>query len=224
MPRLSFYILRQLIGPVVLFAFLMTCVIWLTQSLRLLDLVINRGQSMQTFAYLTVMILPNLLVIILPVAFFFGALYALHRMSNESELVVMASAGMSYAQIAAPVLMAAGIVMTACYLCGLYLMPLGQRAVKDKVVDIRADIGSALLSEGAFNAPAKGLTVFIRRIDPNGRVEGILVHDNRNQKNPITYFAEGGLLAGGHELADPARRDRAGGRRCAPDHRLGHGL
>lgn len=194
MPRLSFYILKQLIGPVVLFAFLMTCVIWLTQSLKLLDLVINRGQSAPTFLYLTLMILPNLLVIILPIAFFFGALYALHRMSNESELVVMSSAGMSHIQIATPVLAAAALVMAASYVCGLYLMPVCQRAMRDKVVDIRADIGSALLTEGAFNTPAKGLTVFIRKIGQDGRIEGILVHDNRTEKHPITYLAEGGAM------------------------------
>ena len=55
MPRLSFYVLRQLVGPVALFALLMTGVIWLTQSLRLLDLVINRGQSAPTFLYLTLL-------------------------------------------------------------------------------------------------------------------------------------------------------------------------
>lgn len=194
MTRLPYYILKQLIAPVLLFAFLMTCVIWLTQSLQLLDLVINRGQSIRTFVYLTILILPNLLVIILPIAFFFGALYALHRLSNESELVVMASAGMSHSQIAAPVMAAAAIIMAAGYLFGLYLMPLGQRALRETKVDIRADIGSALLNEGAFNTPAKGLTVFIRRIGANGHLEGILVHDNRNQKNPTTYFAENGLM------------------------------
>ena len=47
-------------------------------------------------------------------------------------------------------------------LCGLYLMPAGQRALNDKVLDIRADIGAALLNEGEFNTPAQGLTVFIR--------------------------------------------------------------
>ena len=34
MPRLSFYILKQLAGPVALFVLLLTGVIWLTQSLH----------------------------------------------------------------------------------------------------------------------------------------------------------------------------------------------
>jgi lipopolysaccharide export system permease protein len=194
MPRLSFYVLKQMMGPVALFAFLMTCVIWLTQSLHFLDLIINRGQSAATFAYLTILILPRLLVIILPIAFFSGTLYALSRLNTDSELVVMASAGFSRLQITVPVLIGAVIVMALTYLCSLYLMPAGQRAMNEKVVDIRADIGAALLNEGAFNTPAKGLTVFIREIDSNGGIYGALVHDNRNPKSPITYLAESGRI------------------------------
>ncbi len=89
LPRLSLYVFGQLIGPTALFAFLLTAVIWLTQSLRLLDLVINRGQSAPTFVYLTILILPGLLVIILPIAYFAGTLFALSKLNSDSELVVM---------------------------------------------------------------------------------------------------------------------------------------
>ncbi|MBU6298232.1 MAG: LPS export ABC transporter permease LptF [Alphaproteobacteria bacterium] len=194
MPRLSFYVLKQLIGPIALFAFLMTCVVWLTDSLRLLDLVINRGQSAPTFVYLTILILPSLLVIILPIAFFAGTLYALHRLNADSELVVMSSAGFSRAQLGLPVFIAAAIVMALTYLCGLYLMPAGQRTMKNKVVDIRADIGAAALNEGTFTPVSKGVTIFIREIDPDGRIRGVLVHDNRNPKHPISYLAESGQI------------------------------
>src|ERR1051326_6467714 len=105
-----------MIGPTLLFAFLLTAVIWLTQSLRLLDLVINRGQSATTFVYLTVLILPSLLVIILPIAYFAGTLYSLTKLNQDSELVVMASAGYSRAQLAAPVMAAAGIIIALTYL------------------------------------------------------------------------------------------------------------
>jgi len=194
MPRLSLYVLGQLIGPTALFAFLMTTVVWLTQSLRLLDLVINRGQSASTFVYLTLLILPSLVVIVLPISYFAGTLYALTRLNSDSELVVMSSAGYSRAQLAVPVMIAAAIVMAFTYLCGLYLMPAGQRAMKDKVLDIRADVGAALLDEGEFNTPAKGLTVFIRYLNSNGQMGGILVHDSRDKQQPTTYLAEKGQL------------------------------
>jgi lipopolysaccharide export system permease protein len=195
MPRISLYVLRQMIEPIALFTFLLTVVVWLSQSLRLLDLVINRGQSAPTFVYLSMLMLPQLMVIILPIAFFGGVLYGLHKLSVDSELIVMSASGYSRAQLAVPVLMAAGLVMAVTYFCGLYLMPLGQRAMKAEVVSIRADIGAALLTEGTFNTPAKGLTVFIRELSPDGHIRGILVHDNRNAKRPTTYIARGGVLA-----------------------------
>jgi lipopolysaccharide export system permease protein len=195
LPRLSTYVLGQMIGPTALFAFLLTAVIWLSQALRLLDLVINRGQSAPTFAYLTVLVLPSLLVIILPIAFFAGTLFALNKLNTDSELVVMSAAGFSRFQIAVPVFISAAIVMALTYLCGLYLMPAGQRLLNDKVVDIRADIGTALLNEGEFNTPALGLTVFIRALNSDGSIHGVMVHDNRDVKRPVTYLAEGGQLA-----------------------------
>ena len=63
------------------------------------------------------------------------------------------------------------------------------------MLDIRADIGAALLNEGEFNPPAPGLTVFIRQLSNDGQIRGILVHDSRDAKRPVTYLAERGVLA-----------------------------
>jgi lipopolysaccharide export system permease protein len=195
LPQLSWYVLGQILGPVALLTFLLTCVILLTQSLRLLDLVINRGQSAPTFVYLTVLIMPGLLVIILPIAYFFGTLFTLSRLNGDSELVVMASAGYSQRQLALPVFIAAALVMMITWICALWLMPAGQHALNTKVLDIRADIGAALLNEGEFNPPAPGLTVFIRQLGNDGQIRGILVHDSRDVHRPVTYLAERGVLA-----------------------------
>jgi len=194
MPKLSTYVLKQLIGPVALFAFLMTAVIWLEQALGRLDLIINRGQSAATFAYFTLLLVPTLLVIILPLAFFSGSLYALSRLQSDSELVVMASVGFSRWQMATPVLAAAALVMTLTYTCDLYLMPQGQRTMSAILLDIQANVGTAVLNEGTFNTQIKGLTVFIREIDSEGGIHGVLVHDNRNAKAPVTYLAESGQV------------------------------
>jgi lipopolysaccharide export system permease protein len=195
MPRLSFYILGQMLGPVAVLTVLLTSVIWLVNSLKFLDLVINRGQSAPTFLYLILLVLPTLLQIIMPIAFFFAALTTLQRLWGDSELVVMASAGYSLRQLCVPVLAAAGVVMVLTYACALWLAPAGQRALRDKVLDIRADMAGALLNEGEFNTASQGLTVFIRRLSGSGEIQGILVHDDRDKKHPVTYIAEKGILA-----------------------------
>jgi lipopolysaccharide export system permease protein len=194
-PQLSVYVLGQLLGPVAMLTVLLTSVIWLVEVLPLLDLVINRGQSAPTFLYLILLLLPTLLMIIMPIAFFFAVLFTLQRLSGDSELVVMASAGYSLRQLAMPVLSAAAIVMAVTYLCVLLLMPAGQRALGDKLGDIRADMAGALLNEGEFNTQQQGLTVFIRSMSSNGEIHNILVHDSRDKARPVTYIAEKGVLA-----------------------------
>jgi lipopolysaccharide export system permease protein len=74
-------------------------------------------------------------------------------------------------------------------------MPAGQRALREKVFEIRTDIGAAILQEGAFTTPSAGLTVFIRDIEAGGQINGILVHDSRSAQRPITYLAESGIVA-----------------------------
>ena len=195
LPSLSAYVLIQLMGPVAILTLLLTSVIWLVTSLPLLDLVINRGQSAPTFLYLMLLELPTPLTIIMPFAFFFAALFTLQRLAADSELVVMASAGYSLRQLAMPVLGAAAIIMVLTYACLLWLSPVGQRVLNDKLGDIRADMAGALLNEGDFNPAAPGLTVFIRQLSNNGDLQGILVHDSRDKLRPVTYIADKGILA-----------------------------
>src|SRR5882672_2251153 len=107
MRKLTRYLLHQILGPFLLFTLLLTLVVWMTQALRLLDLVINRGQSALVFAYLTLLMVPSLLVVIVPIALFGAAIFALNKLNADSELVVMWSAGVSRIQLAVPVLIAA---------------------------------------------------------------------------------------------------------------------
>ena len=193
--RLSLYILGQLLGPAALLVLLLTSVVWLISSLQYLDLVINRGQSALTFLYLILLVLPGLLAIIMPIAFFFATLTTLQRLQGDSELVVMASAGYSLRQLAMPVLGCGAIVMVLTYACLLYLAPAGQRTLRDKVLDIRADMAGALLNEGDFNNSQQGLTIFIRQMSNRGEIRNILVHDSRDRAHPVTYIAAKGILA-----------------------------
>jgi len=193
-PRLSFYVFGQMLGPVATLAFLLTAMIWMVYIMRFLELVISRGQPATTFLYLAMLYLPSVLFIILPFAFLFGSLFALQRLNSDSELVVMASAGYSMRQLAMPVLAAALVVAALTYCCNLYLAPAGQRALNEKKGDINADVGAALLSEGQFTNPSKGLTVFIRQINANGAFKGILVHDGRDPARPTTLIADSGQL------------------------------
>ena len=188
------YIFRQIGGPLLFFTFVLTGVVWLSQSLRMLDLVINQSQSVLTYIYLTLLALPSLMALILPFALFCAVLYALNRLYTESELVVIWAAGFSRWAVAGPVLLIAVATTLVAYLFNLYFMPAGMREMKDRVFEIRADLVNTFVREGAFTSPVEGLTVYVGERN-GGQIKGILVHDARSPKNIATYMAQRGTLA-----------------------------
>lgn len=194
MPRYGQYIFKSLLGPLLLITFSLTSIAWLTQALRFVDFIINRGVSMSTFVTLTVLMVPSLLLFILPVSLFCAVLYTYHKLQGDSELVVMNGVGLSRWQLAKPaILLAAGCCLFA-YLTSLYLAPVAYRQFKDMQTFLRDNYASLLLQEGVFNNPVEGLTVFIRDRDRDGTLHGIFVHDERQKTQSTTMMAEVGQL------------------------------
>ena len=189
------YMFRQIGGPLLFFTFVLTGVIWLSQSLRMLDLVINQSQSAATYLYLTVLALPQLMALILPFALCCAVLYSLNRLYVESELVVIWASGFSRWVVAGPVITIAIMATLVAYLFNLVVMPAGMREMKDRVFEIRADLVNTFVREGAFTNPIDGLTVYVGENNVGGDIRGILVHDARNPKGIATYMAQRGLLA-----------------------------
>ncbi|MDA0260693.1 MAG: LPS export ABC transporter permease LptF [Proteobacteria bacterium] len=188
------YILWQLLGPTVFITVTLTGVIWLTQSLRFLDLIINRGLSAGDFFYLTLLLLPKILVLLLPISLFSATIYIYHRLKTDSEMVIMRAVGLSPASLAAPALVVSVGVAILCYVLTLYLQPLGFRTFKDLQFSFRSNYASVLVQEGVFNTLVSGVTVFIRAREPNGELTGIFVHDARNPSKPTSMMAERGAL------------------------------
>ena len=194
MKEITRYVLLQLIEVTLFITLALTGVVWLSQSLRFVDLIINRGLSFFTFVYLTFLLLPSFLAVLLPVALFCAVAYTYHRLTVDSEIVVLRAAGLSNMALIKPALIMAGLMVALCYMITLYLQPAGFREFKDRQYVIRADFSRILLQEGSFNNLGDGLTVYIRERLANGEVLGILVHDNRNREAPVTMMAERGVL------------------------------
>lgn len=191
---LTRYVFWQCAGPFVIASFVLSGVIWLTQALRMLDLLITQGQTLAVFFELSLFALPTAVNTVLPIALFCALLYALNKLITDSEIVVMYSAGVSRWALATPVLILTAITIVIVMVLNLYLMPLGMRTLRTKLFEIRGDVASSLIREGAFTNPVPGLTVYVRARTPDGGIKGILVHDGRDPKQPVTYMAESGEL------------------------------
>ncbi|MBT3306801.1 MAG: LPS export ABC transporter permease LptF [Alphaproteobacteria bacterium] len=188
------YILRQLFVGMILVTTGLTSVIWLSQSLRFIEMIVNRGLSAGMFVYLTVLLLPNFLVIVLPIALFTVVVFTYSKLITDRELIVMRASGLSQFSLAKPALIMALIVVGAGYALNLYLVPQSYTKFRELQWDIRYSYGHVLLREGAFNSVADGITVYVRQRTNEGQLLGLLVHDQRDKEAPFTLMAAKGAM------------------------------
>ncbi|MCI0754677.1 LPS export ABC transporter permease LptF [Teichococcus vastitatis] len=194
MTRLDRYLFRQLGVALLAVTIGLAALVWLTQSLRFIELVLDRGLSLAVFIELTGLLLPSFFAVILPITTFVVLLFTYVRLTADRELVVMRAAGLSDWRLARPALAVAALATALCLFLQLWLVPVSHAAFRAWQFEIRNQMAAVLLQEGVFSALGDDLTVYARRRDGDGTLRGILVHDTREPAVPVTIMAEQGRL------------------------------
>jgi len=194
MTRIDRYLFRQLFLALMAVTVVLAALVWLTQSLRFIELVLDRGLSLLVFVQLTSLMLPSFFAVILPIATFVVVLFLYVRLAVDRELIVMRAAGLSPWRLARPALLLATIAAAICALLQAWLVPVSHAAFREWQFEIRNQLVGVLLQPGVFSQIGNDLTVYARHRDPDGTLRGILVHDRREAGAPVTLLAEAGRI------------------------------
>ncbi|MEI8393877.1 MAG: LPS export ABC transporter permease LptF [Rhodospirillaceae bacterium] len=195
MTRISRYLFRNLLITTLFASLAVTMTIWVTQSIKLIDMVINSGAPFVVFLWMMVLTVPTFLGVIMPVALVGALLFSYNRMIMDSELVVMRAVGMGPWRLASPALGLAILVTGVVYFLNIYASPYANRELVRLQFAVRHEFASVLIREGAFNDISEGLTVYLRKRQDNGEMQGLLVHDTRQPGKAITIMAQRGVMA-----------------------------
>jgi lipopolysaccharide export system permease protein len=195
--RLDRYIFRQLFWALIAVTAGLTALIWLTQSLRFVELVVNRGLSLLVFMRLTGLLIPSFIAVILPITTYVVIQFIYQRLAGDREVTVMRAAGLSPFALARPALAIALVATIAGYWLNLKVVPETLAAFREFQWEIRNKVAAFLLQEGVFTSISEKLVVYVRTRTPDGSLRGILVDDARDPAVPATILAESGQLVEG---------------------------
>ncbi|MFG1374138.1 LptF/LptG family permease [Xanthobacter oligotrophicus] len=167
--------------------------IWATQALRQLDLVTSQGQTIIAFVAITSLTMPTLVLVIAPAALFIATAYTLLKLNGDSEIVVMASAGMGPWRLLRPLIILALLVSAFCALLAIKVVPASLATFREQVTKVRADVVSFVAQPGRFVNLSQGLVFHVRERAPNGVMRGIFINDARDD-GVSTYLADRGQI------------------------------
>jgi lipopolysaccharide export system permease protein len=192
--RIDRYIFRQLFWALIAVTAGLSLLIWLTQSLRFVELVVNHGLSFGVFLELTGLLIPSFVAVILPITTFVVAQFVYQRLAGDRELTVMRAAGLSQLALSRPGLALGMVAVTFCYLLNIWIVPASLTRFREFQFEIRNRMAAFMLQEGVFTSLSDDLTVYVRYRDPDGVLRGLLVDDARQPNSHATILAERGRL------------------------------
>ncbi|MCQ8185592.1 LptF/LptG family permease [Parvularcula maris] len=194
MSRLDRYLFKASLMPFLLILVCTTAVAWLTQVLQRMDVIVDDGGTILAFAKITLLLVPSLVGIVIPVALLAACLYVLNVLMVDSEIPVMRAAGASRFRITRALLLLGVLAAGAVALINLDLGPKSHRSLRTTLWDVRSNIASSLVRDQVFAPVAGGITFYAEDVRPGDQYVGIHIHDARDDKVLTTYTAENGLF------------------------------
>lgn len=192
MRSLTLYIGRQVLFATLSVIAVLTCIVWLAQSLRFIELVASKGVTISVFMQMIFFLLPNLVVIVIPIAVLTAILFIYNKLITDHELLVMQSSGFSYWQLAKPGLLVATLFTGVMYIFNLYVLPVSSQNFRELEWSLKQSKNINILQPGKFNVLGK-YTIYIRKKYPNNEVKGVLIYDIHDPAKPVTHMAEYGV-------------------------------
>ncbi|MEO9188776.1 MAG: LPS export ABC transporter permease LptF [Acetobacteraceae bacterium] len=192
--RIDRYVFRQLLFALLAVTGGLTALIWLTQSLRFVELVVDHGLSLGVFLELTGLLVPGFVAVVLPITCFVVVQFVYQRLASDRELTVMRAAGLSPIALGRPAIALGLLAVLAGYALNVWIVPASMGAFRDFQWEIRNEIAAFLLQEGVFTEVEPGLTVYVRARDRDGALRGVMLDDARHPPAHATILAARGRL------------------------------
>ena len=194
MKKLHLYLIHRILSTAVFTTLVITCVIFLIRSLKLLELVINQGVPFGEYLYITVTVLPSSVAMILPISIAVATIGAYSRLSQESELIAMKTAGFSPRDLAMPALQVGLLAWIASTLIMAYVAPISYQEYRERYAEAKVKYITGLIREGQFASLGSDMTFFINKRLPKGQLEQVMLNDRRDPDLETTIFAQSGQI------------------------------
>jgi lipopolysaccharide export system permease protein len=188
------YAFRQAFWPFLAALAALTGLAVLTQSLSNLDLIADRGETALVFLWVTILALPQVMALLLPIAVFIACAIAANRLTSDSELTVVAAAGMSRRQRLAPFLRLGVYALLANLAINLFVQPAAYREMRRAVFEIRTDVAASFMRPGEFVSLGAGTTFYARTISDTGLMSDVFIEDGEGDA-AVAYAARRGTIA-----------------------------
>lgn len=193
------YLLRQLFFTTMFLLALLSFTIWLSQSLRFIEFMVQKGLNFSNLLMLSTLALPEVISVILPFAFLIAVVFILHRAETDHELIILKATGISPFTIVKPVFICGIIYALILGAFTTYIIPKSLEKFHKMTHQLHVQTPSLYIQDKQFINFGK-ITIYIRQAVSGQKLKGVLIHDNKTQGGSTLIAQEGEVFRRGEKV------------------------
>lgn len=180
------YILKKLILSMLIVTPIVSGVLWMTLSLRYVNLVISNDLSLVTYLYLILCVLPDISSVIMPLCFLISGIQVLYKLQSDKEIIIFKGVGKSNYALASPLITLSFILAALTFFLQTVISPEAYRSLRKIQTEIQKQITPSFLKEGVFNVI--GSTIVYIGTKKQNSLETIFISYSNPSQNENTII------------------------------------
>ena len=191
--KLGYYFIREFLKNYLSILFAFGLIIWITQAVRLLDLISEDGNSISIYFLYILSTLPKIISRIFIIVFFISLIVTISRFENFNELRAIWFSGLDKKKFINYLVKYSIFLTLLIILIRLFVVPYFSNY--SRYLLLNSEVGSIapLIKQNNFNNPLKELTVYVGKKNQINEIEEIVLFEDNEEKTK-TIVAKSGVI------------------------------
>lgn len=191
------YLLKHLVSSCFSVTAVLVSIVWITQTLRFIETVFRKVDTDAFFILmkLSLYMLPNLVVVLLPIGFAIGCLFTLYKLLEDREIIAFWAGGVQEKSIINLVMGIGFFAFLFSFFLQAYVSPLFMDKFRELDRTVRHNVTLSFIEENAFQ-DFGNITLYVRKKKKNNLFD-ILAYIKSEKDSPYTVIAKRGAIITG---------------------------
>ena len=191
--KLGYYFIKEFFKNYISILFAFGLIIWITQAVRLLDLISEDGNSISTYFLYILSTLPKVISRLFIIIFFISLLVTISRFENHNELRAIWFSGLDKKKFINYLVQYSILLTFLIILIRLFVVPYFSNYSRYLILNSEVGSIAPLIKQNNFNNPLKELTVYVAKKNQINEIEEIILFENNEEKTK-TIVAKSGVI------------------------------
>jgi lipopolysaccharide export LptBFGC system permease protein LptF len=191
--KLGYYFIQEFLKNYLSILLAFGLIIWITQAVRLLDLIGEEGNSIKTYFLYIISIMPKFFSRISLIIFFISFVVTISKFEDHNELRALWFSGLEKKKFINYLIRSSIILIVILVIIRCFIVPYFSNYSRYLLLNSGVGAIGPLLKQNNFNNPLKKITIYVGKKNQINELEDIILfEDNTDLKK--TIIAKSGVI------------------------------